>query len=135
LKPSTPTDPFDPNNWPQPNDHEFRIYGDNNAQTYCVVDEIDYHWAIRWRWRFSGYGYMQRAVAVGSMKDGSRTAKSVYLHVEIMKRVREPTTPAHVIVDHRDTDKNNCRRSNLRWATYSMNNKNQYGLSPHDLVE
>lgn len=121
---------------PESEPHEFRIYGDDRAQTWVVLDEVDYLWAVRWRWRWkiSGRGYMHRAVATGSKRDNSRSAKSVYLHVEIMKRAQEPPTNSHVLVDHRDTDKRNCRRNNLRWATYSMNVKNRYGQYQQDLV-
>ncbi len=43
-------DIFNPNNWPLLPPHEFKIYGDDNAQTWCTVDEEDYHFLIQWRW-------------------------------------------------------------------------------------
>jgi hypothetical protein len=67
---------------------------------------------------------------------GKRHCRTFYLHVEIHKRTGvPPPSAAHIIVDHRDGDSFNCRRSNLRWATYSMNSMNTFGRIPHDLIE
>ena len=44
--PNEVLDPLDPNVWPA---HEHRIYGDDNANVYAVVDEDDYLWAIKWK--------------------------------------------------------------------------------------
>jgi hypothetical protein len=126
------SDPFDPNTW-QPTDHEFRIYGDDNAQTWAVVDENDYHWAVQWRWCWKrspcGKRYLRRAVGENSNGLRLRTF-TLYLHVEIMKRTSKPPTGDHKLVDHRNGNSHDNRRRNLRWATYSMNSKNLFGLYP-----
>lgn len=132
-----PSDPFDPNTW-QTSKHEFRIYGDNNAQTWAIVDEDDYHWAIKWRWNWKtspcGKKYLRRAVSENA--HGMRLCtRSVYLHIEIMRRIKLPPSLFHRVADHRNGDSTNNRRKNLRWATYSMNNKNTFGTHSHELVE
>lgn len=133
-------DMWDPNTWTVP-DHEFRIYGDVNASWWCIVDEEDYHWAVKycwtkhvslnspWKW------YLRRAVGVN--RNGMRlNTYTLYLHIEIMKRTGIlPPSPAHILVDHRDSNSFNCRRSNLRWATPGMNARNRFGRYPHDLIE
>jgi len=133
---------FDPNTW-QCEPHEFRIYLDDRATHWAVVDEEDYHWAIRWRWNLKQSGgrrgfkpYARRAVST-YYPDGSRLGSdSVYLHIEIMKRSGvPPPSPNHILVDHRNGKSLNCRRSNLRWATYGMNNQNVNGRYAADLEE
>jgi hypothetical protein len=133
---------FDPNNWVQ-DAYEYRIYApDKNShadmEKYALVDAEDY-------WLFSKYAwcikscrakkeYFRRAVAIWENKVKIKTI-SIYLHVEIMKRVSPPPTPLHVKVDHRNGREHDCRRANLRWATNVMNNRNRHGSHPHDLVD
>lgn len=126
---------LDPNNW-HPIDHEFRIYGDDNAQTWAVVDQDDYDWAIRYRWNWARKRnglYMRRGVSLYNAGQRAGT-KTVYLHIEVMKATGiEPPSPDHLLVDHRDGDTTNCRRRNLRWATYEMNGKNKLGKFSSEL--
>ncbi len=50
----TMPDYFDPNNWSLFNaGHEFRIYGDDKAETWCIVDEEDYHFLVQWKWSWT----------------------------------------------------------------------------------
>jgi hypothetical protein len=125
--------------------HEFRIYLDDRADRYAIVDEVDYQWAITWRWNLNVKKSRRNPLkikeyarrAVGENSNGVRIAThSVYLHTEILKRAQpEPPTPFHVICDHRNGKSLDCRRANLRWATFSMNSKNRHGEYAHDLVE
>lgn len=117
-------DPFDPKTW-DTNTHEYRIYGDDNASVYAVVDRADYLWAVEWKWspKVSRGGkkvYLRRVGHEGSRE--SRTCATIWLHIEIMRRkgTRKPT-PQHTIVCHRDSDGLNCRRQNLHWATPATN--------------
>lgn len=129
---------FDPNTW-QPSDHEHRIYGDSNAAIWAVVDDVDYQYLVRWHWNVlwsaSGKPYLRRTHTI--YKSGVCVKDlTVYLHVAVMQRVGTmPATRAHKLIDHRDGDSLNCRRSNLRWATYVMNGKNRNGSHGHDLIE
>jgi hypothetical protein len=125
-------DPFDPNNW-QPDTHEYRIYGDDMAQTWAVLDEVDYLWAVRWRWNWSRKRnglYLRRAITL--YEKGQRTTtQTLYLHTEIMKRSDiEPKSSKHCIVDHRNGDTTDNRRLNLRWTNHSQNAKNSHGKHP-----
>lgn len=117
--------------------HEFRIYGDDKASIWAVVDEEDYHWLLRYKWCVKESDgrrgkkpkpYLRRAVGVNG--GGVRLSTyTLYLHVEVMKKtgIVQPCH-AHSLVDHLDGDTLNCRRANLRWATPSMNRLNINGL-------
>lgn len=111
---------------PTPEPHEFRIYADDMAQTWAVVDETDYQWAIQWRWhinkphpsRKGKKQYFCRSNGSGGRRRGPR----LFLHVEIMKRTGiQPPDPEHKLVEHADDDEWNCRRSNLSWITPKKN--------------
>jgi len=118
----------DPNTWMEA-PHECRIYGDDRAQTWCVVDYEDYQWALQWKWhinephknRNGTKRYFRR-----SQSNGRRYMPPIYLHVEILKRAKKrKRTRLHHMADHKDGDEFNCRRDNLRWATVGMNNRNR----------
>jgi len=123
-------DPFDLEAWPI-EDTPQRIYGDAALSIWGLVDPIDYPWASQWCWsilrRPGRKPYLKRTRDVYAEGYGRQRCEAVYLHVEIMKRTGiAPPTPEHVLVDHIDylDTLNNCRH-NLRWATYSMNNRNR----------
>lgn len=138
-------DPFDPTTW-KSEEHEFRIYSGRSESIYAVVDEIDYHEAIKhcWTHKVSRGGkkiYLKRCIETQIGKSEyhpterdpsgkrkriyrARIQSSVYLHRWIMERTgKKPPTKKHVLVDHGDGDERNCRRNNLDWATHSMNRK------------
>ncbi len=82
---------------------------------YAYVDAADYEWLSRWTWHLYG-GYAARY----------RSGKYVYLHREIMK------PPRGMIVDHKNRNKLDDTRDNLRNATRAENMRNkgkQHGAS------
>lgn len=111
---------------PTPEPHEFRIYADDMAQTWAVVDQIDYQWAIQWRWHInkphpSRNGTKQYLVRSNSSGRNYRGPK-FYLHIEIMKRKGiQPPDPEHRLVEHLDDNEHNCKRENLDWITPKNN--------------
>lgn len=117
------TDPFDPRTWVTIA-REHRIYGDDGASVWATVDAEDYWHFSAWRWCPTKACKSARRKSYLRRQIGNRT---LYLHVEIMKRVEPPPSPAHTIVDHKDGNSLNCRRGNLRWATPSQNARNLFG--------
>ena len=127
-------DDWDPNAWAI-DEHEHRIYANDTASIYAIVDAVDYqffsYW--RWSWKTSRGGrkiYLYRTYNSGPIHT------SLFLHVAIMvaKGTVKPSS-LHTIADHRDGDSLNCKRENMRWATPSMNRRNIYGQCGYDLIE
>ena len=132
-------DDWDPNILFNQPPHEHRIYGDDLAQTWSVVDAIDYQACIlhRWRWKPSRNRggatkkYLARNVQIihhkGASWRANRTQHNLFLHTFIMELAGKPQPSPKHIVDHRDGDETNCRRNNLRWATPGLNRINRNG--------
>lgn len=147
-------DLWNPNTW-EVNQSECRIYADDYANAYAVVDQIDYQYLIQWRWKLK-----QSKKSAGTKKpkiylarsghevigpdyrdeDGKRRqcriVSTIFLHTVVMERtgIPKPTTDKKLIVDHKDSDEFNCRRNNLRWATFSFNARNRHGVLEHMLI-
>lgn len=138
---------WDPTTW-QVDDHEFRIYSDDYANDYAVVDQIDYQFFAQWRWKLKASRtwagtkkpkvYLARStheqigpdyVDEQGKRRQSRIVATLFLHTAIMLRtgIPKPVTNKKIICDHADGDEFNCKRSNLRWATIGFNNKNRFG--------
>jgi hypothetical protein len=155
---------LNPTTWPLSPPHEFRIYGDDNAQTYVIVDEEDYQFLIQWKWswdnpgirngkprreprlrrnfqttlerkEYNVGGYYVNPITGNEVRlRHPRVQQTVWLHVVVMLRTGiAPPSEHHHLVDHRSSNHLDCRRSNLRWATGSMNAKNLNGLHEHSL--
>lgn len=114
------------------------IYLDDRGELFAIVDEIDYPWAVQWKWRVTfskdrGRSWHKRkAYATRSARIGGREGRNVtlYLHKEILKRTGQmPPTTAHIIGDHLSGESLDCRRGNLRWATPQQNYENYNGYA------
>jgi hypothetical protein len=139
-------------------EREFRIYGDDMAQTWALVDQVDYSFLVQWRWSWDRPGLrngrprraprMSRNMQItlpNEFDQGGgvwtnpetgvttrlrmpRVQRRLYLHQAVMERKGDvPPSPDHILIDHINGDENDCRRGNLRWATYSMNSRNLFG--------
>lgn len=74
---------------------------------FAQVDDKDFDYISQWKWSYSGQ-YAHRASG----------KNNVYLHRLLMGNPVEQ-------VDHKDTDKLNCQRNNLRLASHSENSRNK----------
>jgi len=92
------------------------VYGDAGVVAYTQVDAEDYELAMRFRWNLDDWGY---ALTHIRKPDGSRT--TIKLHQLLMGQ-----PPAvGLTVDHRNRQKLDNRRDNLRWATASTQTSNR----------
>lgn len=82
----------------------------------ALVDDCDHKWLTQWKWFCSYYGYAVRSC----YENGKRS--TVYMHREIIERVGPGYSDE---TDHRNRDKFDNRRDNLRPATYHQNKCNQ----------
>lgn len=83
---------------------------DGTIRAYAIVDAADATWADQWNWHLTHYGYARRS-------DGSQ---KIWLHRDLIGLVPNDGQD----VDHKDRDRLNCRRSNLRVVPYGKNQQN-----------
>lgn len=75
-----------------------------------LVDDADFEWLNRWRWKRHRHGYACRTATGGRL---------VLMHRQIMNE------PDHLEVDHKDRNKLNNQRANLRITTHALNGHNK----------
>ncbi len=80
----------------------------STGETFLIDDE-DLHWVIRHKWQVNTYGYVFRSTSDKGRK------YTLYIHRAILP------TPKGFEVDHRDRNKLNNTRSNLRQCTRRQN--------------
>ena len=120
-------DPFDPRNWDNHSDMPYvPLWLSNDRDIFCIVDRQDYEWARNWLWFATNSGLTKRYAARSVKAGGKHTL--IWLHKEILRRLGPPPSPAHTVGDHMNGHSLDNRRSNLRWATITENNRNKYGF-------
>lgn len=106
-----------------------RLWLDNRATFAVVLDADDWEYFRQWLWAPKWNSRCKKVYAYRTARRGNNKF-SEYLHVAILRRacIQKPTVH-HIIGDHMDGDSLNCRKSNLRWATHSMNCRNRNELA------
>ncbi|MGA2172051.1 MAG: AP2 domain-containing protein [Sedimentisphaerales bacterium] len=84
---------------------------------WTIVETGDYYQLGDLNWYLNGTGW--NLYAVRNKKVGPKRTKMVYLHREIMNH------PDKLLVDHRNRNSLDNRRSNLRLATHAQNIHNR----------
>ena len=79
----------------------------------AIVDDEDFEWLSQWKWCYDGNYAVRHSPTV----NGKR--RPIWMHREIMK------TPEGMETDHRDMDKINNRKENLRICLLSENQRNR----------
>lgn len=87
------------------------IYRRSKVVTYAKVSKRDFERISKFRWYLDSQGYARRVWCV----DGKQ--HSIRLHQEILKSGSRT-------VDHKNRNKLDCRRENLRFASKSLNAHN-----------
>lgn len=89
-----------------------RIYLTQSQTAY--VDDEDYDWLSRWLWLFDGKYAARKCIGNNRLK--------IFMHVEIMKRYNLFESEE---IDHKDLNKLNNQKENLRPATHAQNSCNR----------
>ncbi len=84
---------------------------------FAIVDQGDFYHLINYQWGAKGEG--QLIYAMRFLIEPNKKGKIVSMHREMMN------APAGILVDHRNGDTLDNRRSNLRLATRSQNMSNR----------
>lgn len=84
---------------------------------YAEVDEQDFQELSKYRWHQNKLGYIFRY---------TKTSSILYLHREILK-----INDSKILVDHKDHNLLNNRRSNLRVCNRQQNARNMLKKNPH----
>lgn len=85
---------------------------------FALVDEIDYEYLIQWKWCITNFGY---AVRRNCSKRNPKPSL-ILMHLVIAKRMGLDTSND---IDHKDRNKADNRRKQLRSATRSQNTGNE----------
>ena len=83
---------------------------------FALIDATDHEWLSQWAWRCLPNGYVARR-ALRSW--GEVRGKIIYMHQVLL-----PPKPGYE-TDHRNLDRLDNRRSNLRYATRAQNAANR----------
>lgn len=83
------------------------------------VDDGNFVWLNRWKWHLSTSGYVVRTQYVKGSGRKNQKNIVVRMHRLIME------DPEGFLIDHKDGDKLNNQRGNLRLATHSENHQNR----------
>lgn len=87
----------------------------NGTVEYALVDSDDFVWLNDFHWSLTGLGYVKRHIGNGPGKT------TIYMHRLLMGMA----TGDKLQVDHRNGDKLDNRRSNLRIVTSAQNAQNR----------
>ena len=93
------------------------LSGKNGSGLFALVSDVDYDKASQYRWFLNSGGYAVRIIHYRGA-NGNRTTKTVYMHRFIME------APDNLVVDHKNHDRLDNRRTNLRICTVSENQLN-----------
>lgn len=94
---------------------------------FALVDECDFEYLMRWVWYFGSgprCGYAIRSSRKSKHGDDTRT--SIYMHKVIMLRKYKIKFSSQV--DHKDGNRLNNLRNNLRFATHSQQAMNRKSI-------
>src|SRR5438034_8205921 len=92
------------------------LSGKYGKDKFTLVDDDVFDWLNHWKWQVTTYGYATRA----TRKDGGRVTLS--MHREVLK------APKDMQVDHKNMNKLDNRKENLRVCTHQQN---QFNTLPH----
>jgi hypothetical protein len=87
---------------------------DGSVRSHALIDDCDKSLS-QFKWCLSGEGYAVRRLP---KRQGG---KIVYLHRVLL--------PDAIEVDHKNTDKLDCRKENLRAVTHAQNQQNRKGAN------
>ena len=91
-----------------------KVIKTNKHRIEILVDDDNYKYLANFKWYVGTHGYAVRT---------NKTGKKILLHREVMEAKGKEQ------VEHKDGNKLNCQKSNLRFSTQQQNQMNKKGWS------
>ncbi len=92
------------------------LTGSRGKGLFAIVDDDNYEYLNQWRWQLSRFGYVKRSPNVRI--NGIRATRYIAMHSLVIERIGK------LDIDHKNRNKLDNRRSNLRLATRGQNRAN-----------
>ena len=105
------------------------LTGKNGQGKFAQVDDSDFDWLNQWKWYYANTGYPTRSVLTGykdptKVKNNKNGKNRIIKKVQMHRLILNLTDPK-IEGDHRDLNRLNCQRYNLRKATQKQNRRNR----------
>lgn len=88
-----------------------------NRTEVAIVDDEDFEYLSRFKWRLDNAGYAKRTISRSEKKPEDK-GYNRYMHYDILPRKEG------LFMDHKNHDRLDNRRENLRHCTFSQNQAN-----------
>jgi hypothetical protein len=99
--------------------HYITLFGGKRVQ----VSYQDKRWARKFRWWMHDKGYATRSHSTHLV-----SSRTLYMHRQIYERMTGRKIPKHLRVDHKNRNRRDNRRSNLRLVTVLTTNRNRSNI-------
>src|SRR5689334_1184115 len=96
---------------------KIRLGGKGGKDKFVLVDDEDFEFVNQWQWFLRHDGYAARTEYLGGGRK-NLSNRTIFLHRVLMEAKRGE------IIDHKNGDKLDDRRSNLRRCSKQQNNTN-----------
>lgn len=90
---------------------------------FASVDDIDYSFLMQWKWYYRSEGYAARKSRKSESRTSSGNQKTIHMHRVVLSRKLGHSDFQYT--DHKNQNRLDNRRGNLRSASCSQNQRNK----------
>lgn len=100
------------------------IYYKKKVEAYAQVSDKDFKHLNQWSWSLLKSKKTSIQYAYKNIRQG-KVHTHIYMHRIVLERKLNRLITSNELTDHKDCDGLNNKRSNIRLATYTQNQRNQ----------